>query len=209
MTTHQYHWVEALHPHTAYTLVLLHGTGGDETQLLSYGAAFGAEVNILGVRGNVLEAGMPRYFERIATGILNEDDLIFRATELKTFLLGLASEYGFDPQKMVALGYSNGANIAGGMLQLFPDFWAGIVQLRPMIPLVNMFDFSTYRQAPVLILAGSHDPLAPEGETEDWAMRLQKNGFQAEHYTLHAGHGVTAYDLDLALDWFKRHFQTN
>lgn len=208
MNHHHYHWVQAPQPATAHTLVLLHGTGGDETQLLPYGATFGATVNLLGVRGNVLEAGMPRYFERIATGILNEQDLTDRAIALQTFLYVLAEEKGFDPQKMVAMGYSNGANIAGGMLQLFPDFWAGVIQLRPMIPLVNQLDFHTSRQTPILVLSGKLDPLEPPGETETWTHRLHKNGFKAEHHTLHAGHNITAYDLDLALDWFKRYFDT-
>ena len=149
---------------------------------------------------------MPRYFERIATGILNEQDLADRAMALKTFLQDLAQEKGFDSNKLVAMGYSNGANIAGGMLQLFPDFWAGVIQFRPMIPFPKQLDFQTSQQTPILVLSGNLDPLEPPGETDNWAKRLRQNGFKAEHHTLRAGHHITTYDLDLALAWFKHYF---
>ena len=100
----------------AYTLLLLHGTGGNEKDLIGLGESFGADLNLLSVRGNVREHGMPRFFKRLGMGIFDEEDLNFRTDELLDFLNNIAKAEGFDVKKVIALGYSNGANIAGAML---------------------------------------------------------------------------------------------
>src|SRR6476659_6247575 len=101
---------------TKPTLLLLHGTGGNELDLLPLAGRIDDEANVLSVRGNVLENGMPRFFRRLAEGIFDEEDLIFRTKELNEFLDEAAKEYKFDRNNIVAIGYSNGANIAASLL---------------------------------------------------------------------------------------------
>src|SRR5690348_5341093 len=120
----------------APTLLLLHGTGGDENDLLGVGRSIAPAANLLSPRGNVTENGMPRFFRRFAEGIFDEADIRFRAQELVGFIAFAAVHYGFDAQRVIAFGYSNGANIAGATLLLHPPALAGAILIRPMVPLV-------------------------------------------------------------------------
>src|SRR4028119_1116149 len=139
------------------TLLLLHGTGGDEQDLLPIADLFGQSVNVLSVRGNVLEGGMPRFFKRLSMGVFDEQDLQFRTEELVHFINELAVKEEFDKNQIVALGYSNGANIAGGILMLYPELLAGAILLRPMQPLKQKKEFATKRQQPVFFSSGKYD----------------------------------------------------
>ena len=98
------------------TILLLHGTGGTEQDLLPLAELIDPEASVLSVRGNVLENGMPRFFRRLAEGVFDEEDLIFRTNELHSFLNEAAEEHGFDRANIVAVGYSNGANIAASLV---------------------------------------------------------------------------------------------
>jgi phospholipase/carboxylesterase len=198
-------------PEQAYTLVLLHGTGGNERSLLPLlkrlGEGFVGQFNVLSVRGNVLENGMPRFFKRLSEGVFDEEDVRFRADELFAFLTHIADELGIDALKMVAIGYSNGANIAGALLQRYPHFLMGAALLRPMIPLRDDVVFPNGKDTPVLLLSGEFDPLEPKGEVEHWAQILGHNGFFAEHHRLEASHQVTSEDLSLMANWLAQHFE--
>ena len=116
------------------TLLLLHGTGGNEYDLLPLGEKIDREANVLSVRGNVLENGMPRFFRRLAEGVFDEEDLIFRTKELNEFLDEASARYGFDRSNIVAVGYSNGANIAGSLLFHYRDALKGAILHHPMVP---------------------------------------------------------------------------
>lgn len=190
-------------PETAPTLLLLHGTGGAETDLLDLGRRVAPDANLLGVRGQVLEQGMPRFFRRLAEGVFDEADLRRRTGDLADWLPSAAARHGFDPAKIIALGYSNGANIAGALLLLRPGALSGAILLRPMTPLVPepLPDLSG---VPVLIAAGAHDPLPPPGETERLAALLRQSGASVTVSVQPAGHNLTPGDARAAQDWMAR-----
>lgn len=189
----------------AYTLLLLHGTGGDERDLLPLAAHFGEGFNILSLRGNVSEGGMPRFFKRLGMGVFDEQDLAFRTHEMVAFLRELATKEGFDEGKMVALGYSNGANIAGSTLMLYPDFLAGAILLRPMQPFKTPESFHSLGK-PVFTSNGDQDPTIRPAATRSYIQLLLEAGYAVEHHDLNAGHQLTQQDLQLASAWFRKNF---
>src|ERR1700754_1605895 len=114
------------------TLVLLHGTGGTESDLLGLGRALDPDAALLSLRGKVLENGMPRFFRRLAEGVFDQEDLQFRTRELADFLTEAADRYGFDAKRVIAVGYSNGANIAASLLLRQPEKLAAAALFHPM-----------------------------------------------------------------------------
>lgn len=190
----------------AKTLLLLHGTGGDERDLLPISKFFGDGLNVLSVRGNISENGMPRFFKRIGMGVFDEQDLEFRAEELVDFLQKIAIEKHFDVAKIIALGYSNGANIAGAVLNLHPDFFAGAILFRPMLPFQHKAFSEGHRKIPVFLSSGKSDPTVPPSDTEKYIGLLESAGFEISHHYLPTGHNLTQQDLDLALAWFHHNF---
>jgi len=185
------------------TLLLLHGTGGDERDLLPLAKNFGPDLNLLSVRGNVLESGMPRFFKRLGMGVFDEQDLRFRTHELVHFLRELAPREGFDPEQLWALGYSNGANIAGGVLMLYPEFLAGAMLFRPMQPLADEPVFPTSRKQAVFFSSGKHDPTVDPAATDRYSKLLESNGFRVSRHDLEAGHQLTQQDVRLAVQWYQ------
>jgi phospholipase/carboxylesterase len=193
----------------AYTLLLLHGTGGNEQDLLPIGQQFGNQVNLLSLRGNVLERGMPRFFRRLGMGIFDEEDLAFRTKEMVSFLESLAVERRFDPAKIIALGYSNGANIAAGALSLFPDFLAGAILFRPMQPFKNLDpNWKNLSHTPVFMTNGATDPTVDPVATANYIHALQTAGFNLSAHSLATGHNLVQEDLTRALEWFKKQFES-
>lgn len=191
---------------TGYTLLLLHGTGGNEADLLPVGRQFGDKVNILSLRGNVSEHGMPRFFKRKGMGVFDEDDLRFRTNEMLHNIKTISGKEGFDTGKLIALGYSNGANIAGSVLLMDPDFLAGAILFRPMQPFVSPAAFAATERTPVLMTNGAADPTIDPAATQRYTQLLGNAGFDVAAYSLQAGHGLTQEDLHLAQQWFHKHF---
>lgn len=155
------------------TLLLLHGTGGDENNLLPLGSSLLPEAALLSPRGNVLENGMPRFFPRLAEGVFDQDDLREQTRDLTRFVTEAAKMYSFDATKVVAVGYSNGANIAAITLLLHPHVLTGAVLLRPMgIPLEGeqVPDLTGTR---ILIESGTNDPLIHREQPEKLAALLE------------------------------------
>ncbi len=186
---------------SARTLLLLHGTGGTEQDLLSFGHAMDPQAALLSPRGKVLENGMPRFFRRLAEGVFDEEDLIRRTHELADFIAQAATQYGFDATKLIALGYSNGANIAASLLLLRPAALAGAALLRPMVPLVPK-TLPDLKGKPILVAAGNHDPIVPPANTQNLVRLLERAG---AHVTLHAeetGHNLTEQTIDSTQRWF-------
>ncbi|TLS35979.1 alpha/beta hydrolase [Pseudalkalibacillus caeni] len=189
----------------APVLLLLHGTGGNERDLLPVAEMIDPNASALGVRGNIVENGMPRFFRRVAEGVFDEEDLVFRTKELHEFINEAAEKYGFDRNKVVAVGYSNGANIAGSLLHHYKDSLAGAILFKAMVPLrgIELPDLS---DIPVFIAAGKQDPLIPPSETSELVSALQNaNASVTEHWS-DIGHQLTREEIDLATSWYKEHF---
>lgn len=190
----------------AYTLLLLPGTGGDEYDLLPLAAQFGAAVNVLSLRGNVLESGQPRFFRRLGLGLFDEDDVIFRTHELVHFLPAVSQTEGFDLTRLVAVGYSNGANMAGSILMLYPELLAGAVLWRPRQPLAHTRPAQATRRPPVLFCTGLHDPTVQAAASERYAALLKAAGFAVTLQRADAGHNLIPADITTAVRWLQQHF---
>ncbi len=179
-------------------LLLLHGTGGDERDLIGLGRAVAPGAALLSPRGKVLEGPMPRFFRRLAEGVFDEDDLRRRTHELADFIEASRARYGL--QQPVAVGFSNGANIAASLLLLRPEVLAGAALLRAMSPFAQppQADLTGKR---VLILSGAMDPIVPADDVGRLAKTLSGNGASVDHRTLPAGHGLSQPDIGLLQSW--------
>jgi phospholipase/carboxylesterase len=192
---------------SAYTLLLLHGTGGDENDLLPLANDFGSGFNILSLRGNVSENGMPRFFKRLGMGVFDEKDLDFRTDEMVLFIKGLATQEGFDPDKIIALGYSNGANIAGATLVKYPTFLAGAILYRPMQPFKQITVDEKANNVPVFFSSGRLDSMVTPQEIQRYLAELKNIGFDTEFHELPVGHNLTHQDISFSVDWFNKYFK--
>ena len=179
-------------------LLLLHGTGGDESDLLPLGRAVAPGSALLSPRGPVLENGMPRFFRRLAEGVFDEDSVRRRAADLAAFVAQARAAY--DLPAPVALGFSNGANTAAAVLLLHPGVLAGAVLLRPMMPLAHPPD-AALDGLPVLMLSGAQDPIVPEANARALAEVFRKAGARVEHTVLPTGHGLSQGDVTAAQAW--------
>jgi phospholipase/carboxylesterase len=184
----------------APTLLLLHGTGGDENDLLPLGRMLDGRAALLSPRGKVLENGMPRFFRRLSMGVFDEEDLVNRTHELASFVEEAASEYGLDPKRLFAVGFSNGANIAASLLLLHPGLLAGAVLLRAMTPfeLETLPDLS---DTPVYLAAGRSDQMIPPESTERLADLLREAGAEVTLDWQPGGHGIGRAEVEAARDW--------
>lgn len=189
----------------APVLLLLHGTGGTEQDLLPLAEMISPSSSVLSVRGNVLENGMPRFFRRLSEGIFDEEDLIFRTEELNQFLDEAAIQYGFNRGHMVAVGYSNGANIAGSLLFHYKDALQGAVLHHPMVPRRGI-ELPDLKELPVFIGAGSNDRMCPPHETEELAKLLNEAGASVSVHWEEFGHQLTSSEVAQAAAWFKQQF---
>ena len=182
------------------TLLLLHGTGGDENDLLPLGRMLDEEAALLSPRGKVLENGMPRFFRRLSMGVFDEEDLVNRTHELASFVEEAASEYGLDPKRLFAVGFSNGANIAASLLLLHPGLLAGAVLLRAMTPfeLETLPDLSG---TPVYLAAGRSDQMIPPESTERLAELLREAGAEVTLDWQPGGHGIGRAEVEAARHW--------
>ena len=189
-------------PGSAPTLLLLHGTGGDERDLLPLGGLLPG-ANLLSPRGRVLERGMPRFFRRLAEGVFDVEDVKRRAGELAAFVAAAADRYGFDPARVVALGFSNGANIASAVLLSHPGVLKGAILLRAMVPFEPDAQSASAAGARVLISNGDSDPIVPAAETERLARLLQRAGADVEVHWQSAGHQLMPADFAIAKTWLQ------
>ncbi len=184
------------------TLLLLHGTGGNERDLIPLGHDLDPSASLLSPRGKVLENGMPRYFRRLAEGVFDLEDLKKRTHELADFVIAAAKHYKIDVKNMVAVGYSNGANIAASTLLLRPEIFPAAVLFRAMVPLVpeTQPDLSSVR---VWIGAGSIDPIVPASETKQLSELLRDAGADVTIRFFKGGHELTPEDVDVAREWLR------
>ena len=187
----------------ALTLLLLHGTGGDEKDLVPVGRMLSSKANLLSPRGKSIEEGVPRYFRRLAEGVFDEKDLMFRTNELGDFVKSAAEKYDFDLKKVFAVGFSNGANIGASLLITLPELLAGAILFRAMLPYYP-------RRAPdlhgksVLVVAGGLDRITPKERVEELSKLLEKGGAKvALKWEPQASHGLTQEDVKLAKGWLE------
>ncbi len=185
------------------TLLLLHGTGGNEHDLLSLGRNLDPEASLLSPRGKVLENGLPRFFRRLAEGIFDEEDLIRRTGELADFVSEAAVSYSIDSENIQAVGYSNGANIAASLLLLRPGVLAGAALLRAMVPLIPDV-LPKLNGTPVLLLSGRHDPVVPEENARRLASLLTDAGATVALHFENAGHQLTEDTFEATRRWLAR-----
>jgi predicted esterase len=182
------------------TLLLLHGTGGNENDLIPLGRELDPNANLLSPRGKVVENGMPRFFRRLAEGIFDEEDLIRRTHELAEFIEQASTRYSLNRQNLVAVGYSNGANIAGSLLLLRPATLAGAILLRPMVPIVPE-PLPDLKGMPVLVISGQYDPIIPAVEALQLVTMLRQAGAEVSFSLENGGHGLTAGTMEIARRW--------
>ncbi|MCY9135378.1 alpha/beta hydrolase [Bacillus atrophaeus] len=188
---------------TKPTLLLLHGTGGNELDLLPLAGRIDDKASVLSVRGNVLENGMPRFFRRLAEGVFDEEDLIFRTKELNKFLDEAAEKYSFDRDNIIAIGYSNGANIAASLLFHYKNALKGAVLHHPMVPRkgINLPDLSGKF---VFIAAGTNDPICSPMESTELQSLLEKANATVELHWENNGHQLTIEEVEAAAQWYQK-----
>lgn len=198
------HRFEAGSDASAPPLLLLHGTGGDENDLLPFGRLIAPGSALLSVRGKVLEGGAPRFFRRLAEGVFDQKDLAFRTEELAEFVANAAERYGIDQSRLLAVGFSNGANIAASMLLRVPGVLAGAVLIRAMVPFPAEKDAADLRGKKVLLLSGRQDPIVPLAQPEELAKMLRTAGADVELVWQPGGHGLVQGDLEQAQEWLAK-----
>ena len=182
------------------TLLVLHGTGGSEMDLLPVARSLAPTAGVLSPRGRVLERGMPRFFRRLAEGVFDLEDLKFRTSELAAFIAAAADAYKFDPRQVIAAGFSNGANIAASLLLLRPEALSGGVLFRAMVPIVPD-PLPSLPSTPVLLSNGRQDPLVSVDETERLADLLRRAGAALTLAWQPVGHELTPNDIARATQW--------
>jgi phospholipase/carboxylesterase len=182
------------------TLLLLHGTGGNEEDLIPLGQDLAPGAAILSPRGKVSEYGAPRFFRRLAEGVFDHEDLLFRTHELAEFVKTAANEYGFDPSKIVAVGYSNGANVAASTILLHPGLLRAAVLFRAMVPFEPGVrpDLSGM---PVFMAAGRMDRMIPKDNTQRLADILAEAGAEVDLRWRDVGHPLTYEEVGEAKAW--------
>jgi len=187
-------------------LLLLHGTGGSEDDLLELGASLRAGAPLLSPRGRVLENGMPRFFRRLAEGVFDEEDLVVRTNELADFIASARLRYGLGSRPIVAAGYSNGANIAASLLLLRPGTLAGAILWRAMVPLTpdRLPDLAG---VPVFLAGGRSDRMIPPQNTEQLARLLGAAGAALALHWSPGGHQLGAAEIEAARHWLAANFR--
>ncbi|RNF40162.1 alpha/beta hydrolase [Planococcus salinus] len=183
------------------TFLVLHGTGGTETDLLPIARHIDREASILSVRGNVSENGMPRFFRRLSEGVFDMADLKERTAELYDFIDTAAKDYGFDRNNVIAIGYSNGANIAGNLLFSYQNSLKAAILHHPMVP-NREADIPNLTDVPIFITAGTNDPICPAEESEELKELLEGAGAHVQLHWEHYGHQLTMPEVEAAKDWY-------
>ena len=184
------------------TLLVLHGTGGSEDDLVPLGRELAPEAAILSPRGKVSEYGAARFFRRLAEGVFDHEDLVFRTHELAEFLEEASREYGFDPSKLVAVGYSNGANIAASLMLIHPRLLRAAVLFRAMVPF-EPEEPVDLTGMPVFLAAGQMDRMIPPQNTQRLAEILTEAGADLDLRWRDTGHALTYEEVAEAKVWFS------
>jgi phospholipase/carboxylesterase len=184
------------------TLLLLHGTGGDENDLIPVGKMIDPDANILSVRGEVIENGMPRFFKRLSPGVFDEQDLMYRTSQLHDFVDQASKTYDFDRSDVIAIGYSNGANIAANMFMQIPFSLRGGILMHPMLPRKEGV-IPELKQTHILITAGNNDPIVPVASTQALKDVLDRNGAKVSLTWFKFGHKLSSEEIQFIINWYQ------
>jgi phospholipase/carboxylesterase len=189
-----------------FTLLLLHGTGGNEDDLIQVGQMISPSASLLSPRGKVLENGMPRFFKRLAEGVFDIEDLKYRTRELADFVKEASNIYSFDLSKTIAVGFSNGANIAASLLLSYPETLMGAILFRAMVPFIpnSPIDLSDKN---VLLSAGIFDPIVSKSQTQSLFDILEKRLANVTLKWQQSGHNLTELDILDAKEWLSKNIQ--
>ncbi|WP_059105180.1 alpha/beta hydrolase [Shouchella shacheensis] len=201
MSDHKHLFVKG-EDETKPTFVLLHGTGGNEKDLLPIVNMIDEGASVLGIRGNISENGMPRFFKRLAEGVFDKEDLKLRTDELHAFLEEAATEHGIDRQNLVAIGYSNGANIAANLYYEHGAVFKGAMLFHAMVP-QQKEALPNLENANVFIGAGKHDPMIPAPETEQLKRDLESAGAAVKTFWTEGGHELMREEIQAAKEWYE------
>ena len=184
------------------TLLLLHGTGGSERDLIPLGQDLDSNASLLSPRGQVLENGRPRFFRRLAEGVFDLEDLRKQTHQLADFVVSATERYQIDAMKIVAVGYSNGANIVASVLLLRPEVLSAAILFRAMVPLIpeTQPNLTSVR---AWIGAGSFDPIVPVSETKKLAELLREAEADVTIRFFQSGHELTPDDVEAAREWLR------
>jgi phospholipase/carboxylesterase len=185
---------------SAETLVVLHGTGGDENDLIGIGQAVAPCAAILSPRGNVLENGAPRFFKRLAEGVFDREEVRSRGEELSRFIRAAISKYGLNPERVFALGYSNGANVASTVMFIEPGLFRGAIMFRPMV-VFEPDEHPDLSGAGIFISAGRMDPIVPTKSVERLAELFEASRAEVTLKWQQAGHNLLPSEVRDAADW--------
>ncbi|WP_419176711.1 VOC family protein [Desulfosediminicola sp.] len=194
-------------PPTERTIVAFHGTGGDEHDLIPLARTIAPDAAIISPRGQVTEHGMKRFFRRFSSGVFDEDDIRKRSEDLNSFLGRVSLQYRRNPQQLIALGYSNGANIAAALLLLHPQLFGSAILVRPMLPItvpvpVDLTGHNT------LILKGTEDRIIPAASTDKLIDTLRQYGARVHVAEIQADHNITPTDIEIARKWLQNRQST-
>ena len=186
---------------TFTTFLLLHGTGGNEQDLVPLAYELDKTAAILSPRGKVLENGIaPRFFRRLAEGVFDLEDLKFRTNELANFVIDASKTYNFDLRHIIAVGYSNGANIAASMLLLRPEILSSAILFRAMVPLVPQ-TLPNLNDKPIFMSSGLHDPIVSRQEADRLFSLFKKMGANISLSWQESGHELTMDEIRKAREW--------
>jgi len=200
LSSYRHLFVPATDP-AAPPLLLLHGTGGDEHDLVPFGQALSPGSALLAPRGDVSENGALRFFRRLAEGVFDLEDVRRRTNALADFLAAAVEHYDIDATRLLAMGFSNGANIAATLLQLRPEALAGAMLLRPMVVFDQPAAAGSLTGRRVLIESGTLDPIVPGDHPPRLAALLRAGGANVTLHVHSAGHGLTPADSEMAARW--------
>lgn len=185
------------------TLIVLHGTGGNEQDMIPLAKMIDPNANILSPRGNVLEQGMPRFFKRLAFGVFDQESLETETKHLYDFIQSSANTYDFSIKDTIAIGYSNGANILASLLMSYPIELKGAVMMHPMVPKTTYLE-SIKPSTKCLITAGSNDMMVPTIQTQSLVNLLKKIGYDTEIAWFNQGHSITSKEIETIRSWYKK-----
>ncbi len=182
--------------------VLFHGTGGDEHDLVPLVKAMHPDAGVLSLRGEVNEHGMNRFFKRIRPGVFDLEDLARRTNDINQFLDEVSKKYDFKKQDLIAIGYSNGANMIASLLMQCGPIIKGAVLMHPMVPRRDL-DKQDLSDISILVTAGKHDAICPVSETNDLVTLLTEMNANILVKWFSGGHEITQYEVETIKDWIN------
>ncbi len=184
------------------TIILLHGTGGNEHDLIEIGDFIDPEANLLGIRGNVLENGLPRFFKRLSFGVFDEDNLIEETHHLQEFIDESIAKYKLDPEKMSAIGYSNGANILASLLLFHPNMIKKAMCLHAMVPIRNI-EVKRHLNTKVLLTLGIEDEIVNPNEVFELKEMFEIRDIKVDLFETPYCHQITKMELNHLKKWYN------